>query len=180
MRPAQPDLPRADATRASAAVGLHRIALADVPGEPWRNGGGRTRTLLVWPAEANEWSLRVSVADIESDGPFSAFPGIDRWFSVLQGAGVVLALTEGKRRIAAGNDAVAFDGESAPSCSLVDGVTLDLNLMTRRSHGRGWMRREPAPADWRGVYADGVLSWTDHAEVELPRLAGWYLGWTAS
>ena len=60
-----------------------------VPGERvaarWRNGGGRTRELLAWP-DAADWKVRVSVADVESDGPFSAFPGVQRWFAVLEGA----------------------------------------------------------------------------------------------
>jgi environmental stress-induced protein Ves len=34
--------------------------------------------------------VRLSVADIERDGPFSAFAGLIRWFAVLSGAGVLL------------------------------------------------------------------------------------------
>ena len=41
--------------------------------QPWRNGGGRTRELLVWPAGdglggTTDWQLRVSVADITKNG----------------------------------------------------------------------------------------------------------------
>ena len=51
----------------------HTVALADVPAQAWRNGGGTMRELLAWP-DASDWQLRVSVAEIEADGPFSAFP----------------------------------------------------------------------------------------------------------
>ena len=43
----------------------------DVAPQPWANGGGTTRELLV--AEDGAW--RVSLAEIEQDGPFSSFPG---------------------------------------------------------------------------------------------------------
>ena len=54
---------------------------------PWRNGGGVTRELLAWP-DPHDWLLRVSVADIHASGPFSKFPGVDRWFAVLAGGAV--------------------------------------------------------------------------------------------
>ena len=41
--------------------------------QPWKNGGGQTRELFVWPP-GGPWSLRISVADIRAAGPFSPFP----------------------------------------------------------------------------------------------------------
>ena len=70
---------------------MNTVRLEDCPFVPWRNGGGRTRELLAWPTPES-WSVRVSVAEIEADGPFSQLPGIDRCFAVLAGAGVVLTL----------------------------------------------------------------------------------------
>ena len=55
--------------------------------QAWRNGGGQTRELLAWPSAA-DWSLRISRADIERSGPFSAFAGVQRWFEVLSGNAV--------------------------------------------------------------------------------------------
>ena len=38
---------------------------------PWKNGGGVTRELLRLPADGgDDWTLRISVADIAADGPF--------------------------------------------------------------------------------------------------------------
>lgn len=141
----------------------------------WRNGGGRTRELLAWPS-ADAWQVRVSVAEIEADGPFSAFVGVDRCFAVLEGAGVVLSLPGGERRLASGDDAAAFPGEAAPMCRLIDGPTRDLNLMARRSTGTPSMRRTPSPgACWHGVFADGILHWSDDPLEALPSVTGWYL-----
>src|SRR5213594_1326058 len=129
----------------------------DVTPQAWRNGGGRTRELLVWPSPA-DWQLRVSVADIEADGPFSAFPGVQRWFAVIEGAGVVLQFAGGERRIVPGDEPLSFDGAEAPGCRLVAGPTRDLNLMLAHGaagaihttrHGQPW-----APAAARcGLFA---------------------------
>lgn len=109
---------------------MRAIAADAVTPTPWRNGGGRTRELYTWPAGA-DWRLRISLADIEQDGPFSAFPGVQRHFAVLQGAGVRLQLPGGERLLRAGDAPLAFDGATAPGCRLVDGPTRDLNLMLR-------------------------------------------------
>lgn len=108
--------------------------------QPWKNGGGLTRELLAWPAR-EPWTLRISVADIRADGPFSAFPGVDRWFAVLEGAGVLLILPDGKQTVGIADAPLHFRGEAAPPCELLDGPTRDLNLMIRRDAGRGGMRR---------------------------------------
>ena len=99
-----------------------------IPPQPWRNGGGATRELFVWPPQG-DWRLRISLADIERDGPFSAFPGVQRHFAVVEGAGVVLTLAGRTHTVTAGGDPIAFDGALAPGCRLVDGPTRDLNLM---------------------------------------------------
>ena len=82
--------------------------------------------------------MRVSVADISSDGPFSAFPGVMRWFVVVTGAGVVLEFDGAERRIVSGDEPAGFDGASAPGCRLLDGPTRDLNLMTKGGRGGLW------------------------------------------
>ena len=147
---------------------MNTVHLADCASVLWRNGGGRTRELLAWPA-ANDWLVRVSVAEIACDGPFSAYAGIDRWFAVLDGAGVVLTLPQGEVMLQAGSAPVAFAGEAAPGCRLIAGPTLDLNLMLRRG----------LPArSWRGVFTDHTLYWTDDPGEALPQPAarqGWCL-----
>ena len=110
------------------------VRSADVAPQPWRDGGGTTRELLAWPAA--DWRVRVSVADVAADGPFSAFPGVRRWFAVLDGAGVTLTIDGRAQRVARGDAPLAFDGAAATQCRLLDGPTRDLNLMLRGAGGR--------------------------------------------
>ncbi len=106
------------------------IALDGVAATPWRNGGGVTRELLAWP-DAADWRLRISVADVERDGPFSRFDGIERWFAVLEGAGVALEMAGGVHVLSPASDPLRFDGSLPVACRLVDGRTRDFNLMAR-------------------------------------------------
>jgi hypothetical protein len=146
---------------------IHVIELDQVVPQPWRNGGGVTRELLTWPPGSGaDWQLRVSVAEIERDGPFSAFPQVERWFAVLEGAGVVLSFPGREHRLTPGSQPLAFDGALAPGCRLISGPTRDLNLMARTAAGRSRMRpvsgatvAEGGPrVRWRGVYTAEPLS----------------------
>ncbi|MDH4050335.1 MAG: HutD family protein [Rubrivivax sp.] len=146
---------------------------------PWRNGGGRTRELLRWPAEG-DWRLRLSLADIAADGPFSPFPGVARWFVVVQGDGVALRFGDGDRQLRAGDAPLRFDGAQAPGCRLLGGATRDLNLMLRGldgelaiAHaGQTWAAAWPM----RGFFEAGThqLHWpcaADRAPAD-----GWWIG----
>ncbi len=139
---------------------LHTVRLQDARPQPWRNGGGVTHELLAWAPERaadahqagntqhTDWAVRVSVADITQDGPFSAFPGIDRCFTVLQGAGVVLTLRGADLHLTPDSAPLTFDGADAPGCRLISGATRDLNLMVRQSTGRAWMQRAAPGQPW--------------------------------
>ena len=54
------------------------ISSLDYRRERWRNGLGWTREILRLPAQGDDWALRLSVAEIEQDAAFSAFPGVER------------------------------------------------------------------------------------------------------
>lgn len=151
---------------------LHVVQLADVASQPWRNGGGVTRELLAWPSPES-WTVRVSVARIDRDGAFSAFPGVWRAFAVLRGNGVELSwpadADRAARVITAHDDAATFDGSEVPHCRLLDGATDALNVMfpmPLRGVPTGQMRRveqgvawsapaaEMGGAAWRAMYTD--------------------------
>lgn len=129
---------------------LRTVRAADVAPAPWRNGGGRTRELFAWPAGA-DWTLRISLAEIDADGPFSAFPGVQRWFAVLSGAGVDLHFADRTCRLDAASAPFAFDGAAAPGCSLVAGPTRDLNLMLRGAT-RGVLLRASSGIAWSDAW----------------------------
>lgn len=147
-------------------AGAVSVRLAEAAPEPWRNGGGVTRTLLQRPhaGGGEPWRLRLSVAEVARDGPFSAFPGVRRWFAVLDGEGVALALPHGERVLHALGEPLEFDGAAAPGCRLLGGPTRDLNLMLRgaagalhRTHPREpW---QPAPGRACGLFAVQAGVW---------------------
>ncbi len=64
---------------------------------PWKNGGGETVEIAVFPpgAGVDDFDWRISMATVASDGPFSIFPGIDRTLSILDGAGLSLKMEGG-------------------------------------------------------------------------------------
>lgn len=99
-------------------------ALSSIPVEPWRNGGGVTQTLATHGAE---W--RVSVAQVERDGPYSRFDGIERVSFLLRGKGVSLRHGASVIRLAP-LTAVEYDGGTAWDATLVDGPVTALNVMT--------------------------------------------------
>ena len=116
----------------------------DVVRQAWLNGGGWTRELLRWPVDEDAaWQLRISIADIESDGPFSSFDGVERWFAVVEGAGVALCFRDGNKphvdkevTITSASAPLCFYGGLPPDCGLIDGPPRDLNLMFRNGSGK--------------------------------------------
>ena len=163
---------------------LNVVRLDDVASQPWRNGGGVTRELLTWP-NAVDWIVRLSVADIEKDGPFSAFPGVERWIVALSGVGMELG-EPCSFRIEPGMPAYRFKGEYAPMCTLMDGPTSDLNLMIKERRASGGLLRivssdagtenglwlatcEPQSVDLCGIFTwAGVTLRTKCASVVVP------------
>lgn len=117
---------------------LRRFALARLAGEPWRNGGGTTRTVATGDATASGgWAWRVSVADITQDGEFSIFPGVDRHLALIDGAGVVLHGDARRLRVARIGEVVSFGGEHALYARLIDGPVRVWNLMVARDAWTG-------------------------------------------
>ena len=162
---------------------ISTVSLASAPALPWRNGGGTTQELLAWPAPA-DWALRISVARIDSDGPFSAYPGIERWFAVVQGEGVVLRFKSRRVLLGAGGAPIRFEGENPPQCKLLAGATSDLNLMVRIDAGRGNLMPAAAgaewhsPAAWRAVFTMDAAQWLID-DRDAARLEPGTLGWSA-
>lgn len=150
-------------------MSIQVVELQSAQPTPWKNGGGTTRDLLAWPPDAASWHLRISVAEVARDGPFSDFSGIDRWFAVLQGAGVALQLAGERHEVRLGAPPLHFDGALAPMCWLLAGPTSDLNLLVRRDSGTGSMiDARPgddwvSPSAWRAlVVTEAVDMLVDH------------------
>lgn len=104
--------------------------------QAWRNGGGETRELIVWPLGESPWQMRISLADIESNGPFSPFQKVMRWFTVVEGPGVRLRFANEEKLMTSTSAPLCFAGGAPPDCELINGSTRDLNLMIRRGSGK--------------------------------------------
>lgn len=111
---------------------LRILRNTDYPSRPWKNGGGTTRDILVSPpgASLEDFDWRLSLAQVDRDGPFSRFDNVDRTLVLLSGA---MTLQEPDRRIElVRGEPVVFPGERAIEASVSGGSTLDFNVMTRR------------------------------------------------
>ena len=57
--------------------------------QPWKNGRGVTSEVIRVP-DADDYHLRISVAEVIESGPFSTFPGYTRWSFLLAGGPIWL------------------------------------------------------------------------------------------
>lgn len=119
---------------------VHRT-LADARRLPWRNGRGVTEELALGPAgaafERDDWAWRLSRAAVVEDGPFSAFPGVDRVLVLTDGAGLLLRHgADGVPVRLPPLVAHAFPGDVPTRASRLGGPVRDLNVMTRRGRVR--------------------------------------------
>ena len=128
---------------------MHIIDAYAVAPTAWKNGGGSTRTLLALPAE-DAWHLRISMADVDKDGPFSPYPGVERWLTLVEGPGMQLEFAHQTVTLTPLDPPLMFDGATAPFGRLLQGATRDLNLMNKGGQaamhpalpGRPWRARQ--------------------------------------
>jgi environmental stress-induced protein Ves len=101
--------------------------------ERWKNGLGWTREILRSPATGDAWDWRVSIAEVDKDGPFSAFPDCDRELVLLAGEGMRLHFDDGDCvTLLPPHSRHRFAGERALTAELLSGPTHDFNVMWRR------------------------------------------------
>ena len=140
------------------------VSLDAQPTQSWRNGGGITRELLAWP-DAVDWSLRMSVADVQISGPFSRFDGLERWFAVVEGDGVVLRSDFATHHVTCDSEPFRFDGSLTMDCTLSRGATRDFNLMALP--GRSRMQRIRGAAEQRARASCLLALYTHGGEARL-------------
>ena len=141
--------------------------------ERWRNGLGWTREIHAHAAAGSpdDWAWRLSIAEIEQDAPFSAFPGIDRELVLLSGNGLRLRFDDGEvRELHPPHDKLRFAGERAVTGELLDGPTQDFNLMWRRHlvDAQLWHRPLVGPMV---VFAEPGTMWAVHLLAGQARFA---------
>lgn len=111
------------------------LRAADHKVMPWKNGGGSTTEIAVFPEGAGleDFGWRVSMAGVTVDGPFSAFSDIERTLAVLEGEGIGLDVAgRGTLTVTRDGAPASFPGDAPTVGRLLGRPILDLNVMTRR------------------------------------------------
>lgn len=143
---------------------------------PWANGGGITYEVARRPAGDSAFDWRMSVAEVAGEGPFSAYPGIDRTLILLSGS--MQVVLDGVQHEVERFVPISFAGEAEGHAILPSGPTMDFNIMVRRGRTRvdlqlletGETRVHPtANVDTAVFILDG--RWT--AEGVEERIAAW-------
>lgn len=137
-----------------SAAHIRILHAADYPRMPWRNGAGTTEEVACNPggsAAAFDW--RLSIADVEQDGGFSAFTGYQRIITVLEGQGIVLTVDGQEQAPLAPRMAYAFSGDAPVHCRLPGGPIRDFNLIYA-----------PARYHARLQWVAGAGPWTFHSD----------------
>ena len=98
--------------------------------QPWKNGLGVQYEITCDGSLPDDWTWRLSTADITQDVPFSIFPGVNREFCVADGNGVVLTINGVEHRCEPGS-ITKFRGDDQVYATLIDGPMKALNLMVR-------------------------------------------------
>lgn len=98
--------------------------------QPWKNGLGVQYEIVCDGSLPDDWTWRLSTADITQDVPFSVFPGVNREFCVADGNGVVLTINGVDHRCEPGS-VTKFRGDDVVFATLIDGPMRALNLMVR-------------------------------------------------
>ena len=138
--------------------------------ERWKNQLGWTREIARSPG-ADDWTWRMSIAEIEEDAPFSRFDGIERELVLLSGNGLKLQFDDGEvHELLPPHEHLRFAGERAVTGVLVDGPTQDFNLMWRRDaiQARLWHRPLVGPMV---VFVEPGSTWAIHLVAGQARFA---------
>lgn len=122
----------------------------------WKNGGGVTHEIARAEAPDGRWLWRLSVAEVAEDGPFSAFEGLARILTVIEGAGIDLHTPQGV--IAAlPLRPVAFAGDLPVTGRLKAGPLRDLNVIYDPARVRAGVERLDGPMDLAAAGEAGFL-----------------------
>ena len=136
---------------------------ADRPGVPWRNGLGVQYEIAADGPLPDGWDWRLSTADISTDVLFSSFLGVDRFFCVGVGNGVVLTI-DGIDHRCGSRSVTHFRGDAQVVARLIDGPMKAINLMVRDgAPHRGYH----VALEGSTVQAIAVVAFEGGAEVRL-------------
>jgi environmental stress-induced protein Ves len=101
---------------------------------PWKNGGGITFEVASFPERStlDTFGWRISIAQVQRGGPFSAFPGVDRQLAVLEGRLSLAVAGRSVIELSEDSPVIHFSGDVATDARPLSARVTDLNVMTRR------------------------------------------------
>jgi environmental stress-induced protein Ves len=103
---------------------------------PWRNGRGFTLEIARQPTRGEDFAWRLSLADIDRDGDFSAYPGYRRALVLVAGERLRLRFRgHGNRTLDPTHRVVRFEGEWETHCAIPRGRCTDLSLIVHKGSG---------------------------------------------
>jgi environmental stress-induced protein Ves len=111
---------------------MKHLSRRDYRARPWKNGGGVTHEVAVWPEGAgmDDFAWRVSLAELQGPGPFSIYPGVSRSLLLLEGNPVRLEIDGVTTWLDRQHPPLDFCG-SANVFAHPDGRALDVGIMSR-------------------------------------------------
>jgi environmental stress-induced protein Ves len=105
---------------------------------PWRNGRGFTLEIAREPAAGEDFAWRLSLADIDRDSDFSAYPGYRRALVLVAGEHLHLKFRgHGDCMLDPAKRGARFEGDWETHCAIPGGRCTDLSLIVRRGSGAG-------------------------------------------
>jgi environmental stress-induced protein Ves len=103
---------------------------------PWRNGLGSTLEIAREPPTGGDFAWRLSLADIERDTDFSAYPGYSRALVLVGGDSLSLRFRgHGRCLLDATQRGTRFEGDWQTRGSVPQGRCTDLSLIVRKRPG---------------------------------------------
>lgn len=141
------------------ALEIHHLTPRDYKTMPWKNGGGSTTELGIFPSDASvqqgfDW--RISLADLDASGPFSTFPGYDRLIVQISGDPMLLKHQGHADKALVRYQPYSFAGEW-PTEAVLHGKAQDFNVMVKRGKMLAGLESIPFESEpFRHVHKDGV------------------------
>lgn len=125
---------------------------------PWRNGAGVTREIVRIPAQGESFDWRLSLATLQTSGPFSSYSGYHRAVALVDGRGFRLSVAgAAARELTVRGDHALFPGAAQTSCEILDGPCTDLSLMVREPGKIHTVTRVGITAEHRMSVSDGRI-----------------------
>jgi environmental stress-induced protein Ves len=117
----------------------------------WKNGLGTTTELAISPGDSvSDFAWRLSIAQVERDGPFSDFSGYNRNLVLIEGGGIELqhsGFPPAIDRLDKILDVASFDGGRVTKGVLLAGPIRDLNVMAASSKYEAIVETFPRPIE---------------------------------